>query len=45
MPKEVWAKHPPLVLAVLLGPDDNPGLKRALDQLAQKGWLATDDAT
>ncbi len=37
--------HPPLVLGELLAPDDKPGLKRQLDQLVQKGWLATDSAT
>lgn len=30
--------HPPTLLGVLLAPDDKPGLKRQLDQLAQKGW-------
>ncbi|MFN0216738.1 MAG: hypothetical protein ACKVT2_20970, partial [Saprospiraceae bacterium] len=37
--------HPPAVLGELLAPDDKPGLKRSLDQLAQKGWLSTDRAT
>jgi len=37
--------HPQMVLAELLNPDDKPGLKRALDQLAQKGWLTTDGKT
>ena len=32
--------HPPLVLSTLLAPEDKPGLKRRLDQLAQKGWLS-----
>jgi len=35
----------PTLLAALLAPDDKTGLKRRLDQLAQKGWLATDTAT
>jgi tetratricopeptide (TPR) repeat protein len=37
--------HPPTLLGALLAPDGKPGLKRRLDQLAQKGWLATDTAT
>jgi len=37
--------HPPALLGALLAPDDKPGLKRRLDQLAQKGWLATDTST
>jgi tetratricopeptide (TPR) repeat protein len=37
--------HPPTVLGELLAPDDRPGLKRQLDQLAQKGWLSTDSST
>ncbi len=37
--------HPPTVLGKLLAPDDKPGLKRQLDQLAQKGWLSTDSST
>ncbi|MBC7774689.1 MAG: tetratricopeptide repeat protein [Phycisphaerae bacterium] len=37
--------HPLWVLGELLRPDDKPGLKGQLDQLAKKGWLATDSAT
>ena len=35
--------HPPLVLGTLLAPNDKPGLKRRLDQLAQKGWLSANN--
>ena len=37
--------HPLLILGEMLRPNDKPGLKGQLDQLAKKGWLATDNAT
>lgn len=37
------ANHEASVLIALLAPNDRQGLKRGLDQLAQKGWLNTED--
>ncbi|MBK7475440.1 MAG: tetratricopeptide repeat protein [Haliscomenobacter sp.] len=39
------ASHEAAVLIALLAPDDKQGLKRGLDQLAQKGWLSAEANT
>ncbi|MBK8654541.1 MAG: tetratricopeptide repeat protein [Haliscomenobacter sp.] len=39
------ASHEAPVLVALLSPDDKQGLKRGLDQLAQKGWLSAEANT